>query len=185
MLKKLFTSSVRVKILGLFFHNTSEEFYIRELTRLLEEQINSVRRELDNLKQIGLLKTKNKNRKKYYFLNTDFLFYEEIKSIFLKASTQNTSITQKITKIGHISYLVLSGNFVDTESDADLLVVGEIDKTELANILEKDIEYPVRFSVMPVEDFLYRVECNDQFVLSMIKNKQNVISVNKLGINLQ
>lgn len=185
MLKKLFTSAVRVKIMDLFFHNEDQEFYIRELTRLLDEQINSVRRELDNLKQIGILKTKTKNRKKYYFVNPDFLFHDEIKSIFLKASAKNTNLTQKITKLGHINFLVLSGNFVETDSDADLLVVGEIDKTELAHILEKDIEYPVRFSVMTNEDFLYRLECNDQFVLSMIKNKQNVISVNKLGINLQ
>lgn len=185
MLKKLFTSSVRVKILDLFFHNQDQEFYIRELTRVLDEQINSVRRELDNLKKIGILKTKTKNRKKYYFINHEFLFIEELKNIFLKASSQNTGLTQKITKLGNISFLILSGNFVETESDADLLVVGEIDKTELATTLEKDIEYPVRFSVMTVEDFLYRIECNDQFVLSMINNKQNVIAVNKLGINLQ
>jgi DNA-binding transcriptional ArsR family regulator len=181
MLKRLFTSSARIKILDLFFHNTEDEYYIRELTRLLDEQINSVRRELTNLKKAGLLKSKTKTRKKYYYLDKESMLYEEFKSIFLKAGAQNTNLSQAISKLGNIKLLVLSGDFVQTEADADLLIVGDIDKLELANHLESTIEYPVRFSVMSQEDFNYRIECNDQFVLSMIKNPKSITPINKLG----
>ena len=51
LLKGLFTSNTRIKLLTLFLLNPDEEYFIRELTRKLEEQINSVRRELDNLKK--------------------------------------------------------------------------------------------------------------------------------------
>lgn len=182
MLKRLFTSSVRIKILDLFFHNTEDEYYIRELTRLLDEQINSVRRELTNLKKAGILKSKTKTRKKYYYLDKDFMLYDELKSIFLKASAENNKLSQAISKLGNIQLLVLSGNFVQTEADADLLIVGEIDKFELANYLETKINYPVRFSVMSKEDFNYRLECNDQFVLSMIKDAKSITPINKLGV---
>ena len=81
MLKRLFTSKVRVKLLKVFLSNPDEEYFIRELTRKLDEQINSVRRELDNLKKAGLLNFKTKNRKKYYIVNKNFILFPELKSI--------------------------------------------------------------------------------------------------------
>ena len=51
--EKLFGSKTRAKLLDLFFANTNKSFYVREITRLIEEQINSVRRELMNLEGIG------------------------------------------------------------------------------------------------------------------------------------
>lgn len=180
MLKKLFTSSVRVKILDLFLNQPDQEFFIREITRILDEQINSVRRELDNLKKIGVLKSKTKNRKKYYQVDPDFIFLAELTSIFKKANSFNTKLSTNIQKLGKVKLLILSGIFVQAESDADLLIVGEIDKDGLADILETELDYPVRFSVMQEEDFLYRLKCNDQFVRSMLDNPQNSIPVNKL-----
>ena len=47
-IEKLFGSKTRAKLLELFFSNTSKSYYVREVTRLVEEQINSVRRELIN-----------------------------------------------------------------------------------------------------------------------------------------
>ena len=45
-LEKLFGSKTRTKLLSLFFGNPERSFYVREMTRVIEEQINSVRREL-------------------------------------------------------------------------------------------------------------------------------------------
>lgn len=55
MLGKLFGSNARVKILKLFLLNPERKYYIRQLARDLDLQVNSVRRELENLKSIGLL----------------------------------------------------------------------------------------------------------------------------------
>ena len=55
MLNKLFGSQARVKILKLFLTHPDEKFYIRQIARDLKLQLNSVRRELDNLEQFGLL----------------------------------------------------------------------------------------------------------------------------------
>ena len=54
MIDALFGSKTRVKLLGLFMNNPERSFYVREITRNIGEQINSVRRELANLvRQIG------------------------------------------------------------------------------------------------------------------------------------
>ena len=55
MLGKLFGSNTRVKILKLFLLHPEEKYYIRQLARDLKLQVNSVRRELENLEEFGLL----------------------------------------------------------------------------------------------------------------------------------
>jgi hypothetical protein len=180
MLKRFFTSKVRIKLLQVFLSNPNEEYFIRELTRKLDEQINSVRRELDNLKKTGLLTSKTKNRKKYYVVNKNFIILNELKQIFDKAENSNVNFIEKIEKLGKIDLLVLSGVFVNKESTADLLIIGEVDKEKLANLLEKEVNKAVKFSVLSREDFLYRIKLNDQFILNIIKNPDNIISINRL-----
>ncbi len=55
MLTKLFGSNARAKLLKTFLFNPEERYYIRQLSRDLELQVNSVRRELENLESFGLL----------------------------------------------------------------------------------------------------------------------------------
>lgn len=59
MLEKIFGSKARVKILKAFLMNPDEKFYIRQLARDLKLQVNSVRRELLNLEDFGLLYSDN------------------------------------------------------------------------------------------------------------------------------
>lgn len=183
MLKRLFTSNTRIKLLTVFLMNPEKEFFIRELTRKLEEQINSVRRELDNLKKMGFLKSKAKNRKKYYHLNTNFIIVEELKSIIIKALSSNEKLTQDIEKMGNIKVLALSGLFANQENaSVDMLVVGEIDKDKLSEYLNNELRThrPVKFAVMTEDDYRYRLRCNDKFVTEIIKNPENQLAINKL-----
>ena len=181
MLKKLFTSKARVKLLTLFLSNPEKEYFIRELTRKLDEQINSVRRELDNLKKIGLLSSKMKNRKKYYKVNEHFIIFNELRSIVTKAINSNDDLIKSINKLGKVELLVLSGSFLNKEADSDLLLVGQVDKTELADILDQQLDQSIRFAVMSKDDFLYRLKCNDKFITRLIDDTENIIAINKLG----
>jgi hypothetical protein len=182
MLKRLFTSNTRIKLLTLFLLNPEEEYFIRELTRKLEEQINSVRRELDNLKKLGLLKSKIKNRKKYYVVNTNFPAFNELRSIIVKAMSSKDDLVKKITKLGEVEFLALMGVFVNKPSPVDLLLVGDVDKNKLQQFLNNELETdkPVRFSILSKDDFLYRIKCKDQFIASIMSDPDNIIAVNKL-----
>jgi hypothetical protein len=182
MLKRLFTSSTRVKLLTIFLMNPDGEFFIRELTRELNEQINSIRRELDNLKQIGLLKSKEKNRKKFYTVNKNFIFYNELKAIISKGLSNKDEITKKVCSMGEIDVLVLSGLFVNKDSNIDLLIVGNINKEKLEHYLNTELETsrPIRFSIMTSEDFKYRRKCKDKFLTDLLEDQENIVSVNNL-----
>jgi hypothetical protein len=182
LLKRLFTSQTRVKLLTIFLLNVEEEFYIRELTRRLDEQINSVRRELDNLKKIGLLRSRMKNRKKYYVVNKKFPLLTELRSIIVKCTDQNKEMTDAILKMGNLDFLLLSGHFIQKDMDVDIFAVGDIDRRELELFLEKQVQShrPLRFTVMPKEDFVYRLKCNDRFVKEIVTNTENLIAHNAL-----
>lgn len=183
MLKRLFTSNTRIKLLTVFLMNSDEEFFIRELTRKLNEQINSVRRELDNLKKMGLLKAKAKNRKKYYHLNTDFIFYEELKSIIFKAVSSTNEMAQDIAKMGEVKLLILSGQFLNEPTKTvDMLIVGNVDKEKLAQYLNSELKTkrPVKFTTLSEADYKYRLTCKDKFITEMLEDSENQIPIKKL-----
>ena len=69
MIEQLFGSKTRVKLLQLFYSNPNRAFYVREITRKIDEQINSVRRELSNLLSIGIIVSENTENKLYYEVN--------------------------------------------------------------------------------------------------------------------
>lgn len=88
-LVKIFGSRSRVKLLEklIIEHVVSGSetgFFIRELCRDVDEQINAVRRELINLENLGILKSHEQNKKKYYRINQNCPIYPELKEIFLK-----------------------------------------------------------------------------------------------------
>jgi hypothetical protein len=77
--------------------------------------------------------------------------------------------------------MLLAGQFINKEADVDLILVGDIDRDDLAGILDSNSTNPVKFSVMSKEDFIYRVKINDKFITSAIQNKDNIISINKIS----
>ena len=184
MLKKLFTSNVRIKLLRLFLLNQGEEHYIRQLTRDLDEQINSVRRELNNLKKIGLLRSRMKFRKKYYYINPNFIFLNELTGIFRKSESSITEIVKRITSFGEVKVLVFSGIFIEKSASVDLLIVGGIDREQLTNYLNNELplKRAVKFTIMSEEDFNYRIKCKDKFISDLVTDPNNLIPIKKLDI---
>jgi len=182
MLKRLFTSNTRIKLLTLFVMNPDGEFFIRELTRKLEEQINSVRRELDNLKRLGFLKSKAKNRKKYYVVNKEFIIFEELRNIIIKALSSREDISNELKKMGDVKVVVLSGQFVDKDSSVDMLIVGNLDKDKLASYINGSLRTarPVKFTIMTEQDYSYRISCNDKFIKDIISDPDNQILIKKI-----
>src|SRR6266568_9304689 len=82
MIEQLFGSKTRVKLLQLFYSNPNRSFYVREITRKIDEQINSVRRELANMLNIGIIKSDSSNNRLYYEVNREYTYYEPLRAIF-------------------------------------------------------------------------------------------------------
>ena len=103
--------------MSLFLQQPKELFYVRELTRLIDAQLNSVRRELKNLLDMGLILEKQSDRaklssalsekKKYYTANTDFILFENLRGLFQKVQILlKQNLVQEIDEKGTIFYII-------------------------------------------------------------------------------
>jgi len=195
MLEKLFSSRTRVKLLKLFLSDGGI-YYVREIVRSVDEKINSVRRELENLLSLGLIreltpqeteqqieghdKKDSSEKKKFYTADKDFPLYDDLKSIFLKSRLlASKTIASEIQSLGQIKLLVLGGYFVDdSDAQTDLLIVGKVNKarlTRLVNKLSKDYGHEIRFTSFTTQEFNYRNKITDRFLFQVLEGKKIVI----------
>lgn len=181
MLAQIFGSNARVKILKTFLSKPEQKYYTRQLARDLELQVNSVRRELENLQAIGLLKQEEnsaasepaikslKNEKKYFVVNRDFLLFNELKSLFTKANLLSCQdFLKEIETVGEIKQLWLSGLFTgDTSAPTDILIVGKVKKERFLKrlqVLEIDLNREINYTLMDEAEYAYRLEISDIFL---------------------
>lgn len=181
ILKALFSSQTRVKLLSTFLLHPDSEFFIRELTRLLGEQINSIRRELENLRRIGLVRARHRNRKKYYHVDPEFPLYVDLRNMFAKEIQAESPIIASLKKLPNVSLIVLAGSFTGTESKVDLLIVGQVQREVLEALLLQDPSLKnVKYSIFPEPDFLYRLSLKDRFILEILQDPRHMIVLNTM-----
>ena len=186
MIDQLFGSKTRVKLLHLFYSNPNRSFYVREITRKIDEQINSVRRELSNLLSIGIISSDTQNNKLYYEINQQFEYYQPLSQIFSSEKTANTvasgdslSSEARLSKLGNVELAFFTGQLTrDDSSGVDMLIVGDVNRTQLEKYiaeLEEKEGKDIRFAVMTPKDFAYREQVNDRFILLALSAKKQVL----------
>ncbi len=191
MVEQLFGSKTRVKLLQLFYSNPGRSFYVREITRKIDEQINSVRRELANLLSIGIISSDDQQNRLYYEVNQDYEYYTPLAAIFgggvMAAPTAPAAKAEagSIKTLGNVELAFYTGQFTrDETSGTDLLIVGDVNQTKLTKFitdLEGSEGKELRFTVMTPQEFKYREQVNDRFLsVAMSAKKQVLIDKNKV-----
>src|SRR3989344_9037901 len=181
VLKALFSSQTRVKLLSTFLLHPEKEYFIRELTRLLNEQINSIRRELENLRRIGLVRARHRNRKKYYHVDTEFPLYQDLRNLFAKVVQGESPLVAGLRALPNVKIVLLAGVFCGTESKVDLLIVGDVKKEVIEALLAQDPQLKnAKYSIFSEPDFLYRISLRDRFVVEIVNDPRHLLVVNHL-----
>jgi hypothetical protein len=173
-IEKLFGSKTRAKLLKLFFESPEKSFYVREMTRVIDEQINSVRRELLNLESIGIIKNETFDNKVYYSANTKHPFTRPLVDIFSKKidSSRDKDIHEStwdeyIRPVKKYLHGLIVTNRLPGQEGVDLLIIGN-DKTKKltrwAEVVEKKQGKPINYVIMSVDDFTYRKSVKDRFL---------------------
>lgn len=188
MIEQLFGSKTRVKLLQLFFSNPNRSFYVREITRKIDEQINSVRRELANLLSIGILASDTNNNRLYYEVNQKYEYYKQLAAIFSggrigkidKASTEKDGSSEVTLKgLGNVELALYTGQFTrDESSGIDLLIVGDINQTKLGKFiseLEAKESKEIRYTVLTNDEFRYRQQVKDRFLSNVLASKKQIL----------
>ncbi len=192
MIEQLFGSKTRVKLLQLFYSNPNRSFYVREITRKIDEQINSVRRELSNLLNIGIIVSENTNNRLYYEVNQKFEYYKPLQEIFgggvKKTPKKAKSVVNAdgdqpaeagLQAVGHIELALYTGQFTrDDSAGIDLLVVGDINRNALQKYidgLEAQEGKSIRYAVMKLPEFQYRQAIRDRFAVAIDNAKKQIL----------
>ena len=184
--EQLFGSRTRSRLMQLFLKKAEERFFVRELTRKVDAQLNSVRRELQNLVELGLVveldekSEKKTERKKYYQVNTNFILFEELRALFGKAGQMiQQDLLRTLLEDAAIQVLIVTGVFVGkVDAETDLLVVGSPQMDALAGRVtqcEALLGREINYTVMPTDEYLYRRDVTDRFLHSILDAEHVVI----------
>ncbi len=187
MIDSLFGSKTRVKLLHLFLNNPEKSFYVREITRMIDEQINSVRRELANMVSVGIVQQDAIDNKLYYSVNEDYPYIKPLAAIFSDKNTEGgmgaaSSVSWKdsLGRMRGLRLAIISGKLVVGSSSAvDLLLVGDdmsaVTIKNLVKKIEKDRKIEINYAVISYDDFYYRMSVKDRFIMDIIRNKHFVL----------
>lgn len=182
-LNDIITSKVRIKILELFYSNLTEMFHVRGIVREIGEEINAVRRELERLEGVGILKKEPRGNRVYYFINREYSGYGDLLEIVSKSTGLGKSLIEAKNKIGKVNYIMFSGKFARRKQrknveQVDVLVVGEIVLPELAAIIrtyESKLGREINYTVMTREELDYRKKRRDPFLQSIFLGSRVMI----------
>lgn len=185
-IEQLFGSKTRSRLLQLFLNNPTNQYFVRELTRKIDAQLNSVRRELNNLVELGVVEEMDevegpkKERKKFYRANTGFSLFDELRALFTKASILiQQDLVRVLVEEQPIQVLILTGLFAgDPDVETDMLIVGSPDPKILQARMEefeRELGREINYTVMPTEEYLYRKDISDRFLLSILEGEHVVI----------
>ncbi len=182
MLKKLFISKVRIRILEQYMLDINAAFHVRGLVRILNEEINAVRRELLNLQDAGLLYSKKDGNKLVYRLDKKCPILPELRSMFYKESNIGQAILKAISGIEGVQVVVLTESFIksryENPTDVDFLFIGNMKVRELSSSiseLEKEQKREIRFSAITKEDFDFARKKKEPFLMNILEKDKIII----------
>ena len=183
-LSKIFWSKSRAKVLEKFFLDfyagKNEGFHMRWLSRDLDEQINSIKRELDNLEDLWVLKSKTQLRKKIFYVNPKFYLIREFQDIFLKTYNPLDAIktyfkTQHLLEVVIVNESVKHKLIDEWKAILDIFMIGEIDREDFANFLQGIFfDKKVKFAIISTEDFFNRLSYWDKLIHNILREKWNI-----------
>lgn len=183
MLKDLFISKTRVKLLETFLSDPTQMYHVRDMVRKTGDEINAVRRELARMEQLGLVKKEPRGNRLYYWFRHDYIFYSDLLSLVAKSTGLGAAIIKSRSKLGNVKIVMLSGRFVrrlprKSPDDVDLLIVGEIALPELAAIVRAEEavrQQTINYTPMTEEELKFRRSRRDPFLQSILAQSRIMV----------
>jgi predicted nucleotidyltransferase len=167
---------VRRNVLALLYGSPDRSFFLREITRAVGAGQGAVQRELERLVRAGIVQRRRNGRQVYYQADPDCPVFPELRSMVAKTLGLLEVLRQALEPVrDRIACAFIYGSVARGDpgsgSDVDLLVVGDVDFAEIAEILaptQELIEREVNPSVFGFEDASQRVIEGGHFLTRVI-----------------
>jgi len=184
-LDSLFGSKAKTRLLRFFLLNSEGEYSIAEVAKKNMLVATRIRSEMNELKKIKFVVEHVKKGKKTYVLNQGFHFINELRSLFAKStSSPQCNSLARVKHIGDVKLALISGIFLNyPKSKVDMmLVANNVSRSKLKNLmgsLEAEVGKEVSFMLLTSDEFKYRLDMLDRFLLDFLEAPHEEL-VNKI-----
>ena len=179
-------SKNKADLLGLFFTNPEDSFYIQEIGRILGKKPGTFQRTLNNLISDGILTSEYKGNLRFIKANKSYPVYKELKSIIFKTTGILGSIKQVLKEIENVKIAFIYGSYAKTKenflSDVDLIIIGDPNEDRLIDkldSLELKLKREINYKIYSYNEFRKEIEEKDPFILEIIRDKKIILKGDK------
>ena len=177
MLERLMRSRAEVNVFGIVLFN--ENLHLREIARRAHISASEAKRELDNLLELGILKSQKAGNLVVFTTNPKSPFLQELKSLYMKTEGVFGQLQQALSNANGIKYAFVYGSMASDrfreKSDLDLFIIGSADERQIASAclkVQKESGREVNFILWDESDFIKKLKEENSFVRTVIKNKK-------------
>lgn len=168
-------SKTRTAIMKLFFNDPEQEYYLRQIEKLIGYSAGNIRREMVNLEGEGLFTHRMLGNIKLYRLNKSYPIYNEFKEIIRKTIGMEGKLKDIMQAHTDVVFAFVYGSFAKGKeqslSDVDIMVIGEVSPKEIKSELfgyQSDIGREINSTVYTQEEFLKKFKAKNHFICSII-----------------
>jgi predicted nucleotidyltransferase len=180
MLKELFSSQIRILLLNTFLMNSDSEYYLRELAEKFKVSPRHISLELQNLKNIELIKKRISGKQHYYTVNKNHPIFQELRNIFIKTIGLKSVIEYALVQYSDlIKFAFIYGSIAKGDaranSDIDLMIIGDISGRKISGAMIQagtELNKEVNFNIFSFEEFLSRLKSSDHFINSIYQESK-------------
>jgi len=188
-IEKIFGSGMRAKVLAWFYMHHDENFFVRQLATILKEDPTNLSRELSNLEKTGILSSTRQGNLKYFQVNKNCSFFNELKGFILKTVGVVGDMKSSLEKFPDIKYAFIYGSYAKGEekadSDIDLIIIGDVDLDRLDLLisnLEKKFGRTINYVTYDYKEFLTKKKKKDGFIIDVLEDKKIMLLGDELEL---
>ncbi len=174
MLKKLFSSSIRADVLSLLLSSPDEQFYVREIAKLLRKNPSGIKRELDNLERLGIVQSERVANLKYFNANTESSLYPELKNLINK-SLGLPGALKAILRAADAKAAFISGPYAedkDVESVNIMVIGAETSVDKEFKDLKRKFGYTINWIEMEESEYKQKRRKKDPSLMRILSGKR-------------
>lgn len=184
----LLNTKLRKKLLTYSFTHPDEQFYVRELSLLIDGDPGNLSRELRKLEEEeGLYVSTVRGKEKFYSLNKRYPLFSELKAIISKTEGVEGSLKDLVSKYKGISCAFIYGSYAKNKenkaSDIDIVVVGKFPHDKFirdVRNLESKLNREINFTYYTRGEFITEKIKKGGFLNVVLEDKK-IILKGKIG----
>lgn len=183
---KQFLSRNQLLLLGLFYTNPAQSYYMQEVGRILGKKPGVLQRALNTLVDRGVLHSEYRGNARFFQANTQYSLYSELRGIVAKTSGVEGALRRLMEQLKDVRVALIYGSFAKgaerENSDVDLLVIGN-PKTETTlikklRLLEEKLQREVNYNLYSEKEYRQKRSEDDSFLEEILTDKKIVLKGN-------